>query len=251
MPNANEKKVPSVSWEEIVMEAMLALTDGRADMEITSEEMYGWIESTEYLTAYGRLPDPNWNEPSPSYRDSLQLRWQRMIHAGQLVSDKNGAYRLTKSHVLAPKDKWEQMLEADQEVTELILKKVVVKKIRRSQKLRDLLVNYYNSRCQICDMDSPFLIPTDISGRFYVEVHHVKGLAEAHALQQGGLLVGMKVNGLENLTVLCPHHHALIHHYAPAYQFERDKLRWRNGHGHILGFKNITNEHAALLQASS
>ncbi len=230
------------------MEAMLALTDGDAGVTVTTEDLYRWIESTEYLTEYGRSPDPNWNETMPSYRASLQLRWQRMVAKGQLARDKSGVYCLTHAQIGSPKDKWEQMLEADEEVTELTVKNVVVKRIRRSQKLRDLLVNYYNARCQVCDLGSPFLIPTDIGGRYYVEVHHVKGLAEAYALQQGGTLVGMKVNGLENLTVLCPHHHATVHHYAPAYQFDRDKLLWRHAGGGILPIKHISDEHAALLQ---
>ncbi len=74
MPNAHEKKIAAVSREQIVLEAMLALTDGRADVEITTEEMYHWIESTEYLTDYGRQPDSNWQDNYPSYRASLQLR---------------------------------------------------------------------------------------------------------------------------------------------------------------------------------
>lgn len=248
MLQTNEKKVDSVSWEQIVMEAMLALTDGDASIKITTEDLYHWIESTEYLTDYGRGPDPNRQESIPSYRTSLQLRWQRMVTNGQLARDQTGVYRLAKAQIVPPQDKWEQMLEADEEVAGLTVKSVVVKRIRRSQKLRDLLVNYYNARCQVCDLGSPFLIPTDISGRYYVEVHHVKGLAEAYALQQGGTLVGMKVNGLENLTVLCPHHHATVHHYSPAYQFDRDKLLWRHAGGGILPIKHISDEHASLLQ---
>ncbi len=250
MPNANEKKVPSVSWEEIVLEAMLALTDGRADVEVTTEEMYHWIESTEYLTDYGRQPDPNWQDNYPSYRASLQLRWQRMVSAGKIARTESGVYCLTEPQIVAPKDKWQQMLETDEKVTELIVKQAPVKRIQRSQKLRDQLVNYYNARCQICDKDSPFLIPTEIKGRYYVEVHHVKGLAEAYALQQDGLLVGMRVNGLQNLTVLCPHHHATIHHYSPTYQFDRNNLLWKHAHGGVLALKNISSEHAQLLQQS-
>ena len=230
------------------MEAITALTNGKNDIAVTTEEMYRWIEGTEYLTDYGRQPDTNWTEDSPSYRASLQLRWQRMVDKGEIAREKNGVYRLAKPQIVSSKDNWQQMLETDQEVTELIVKKVVTQKIQRSQKLRDLLVNYYNARCQICEQDSPFLIPSEIPGRFYVEVHHVKGLAECYALQRGGLLVGMKVNGLENLTVLCPHHHALIHHHAPTYQFEREKLCWKHTQGGVLKIKHISNEHAALLQ---
>ena len=250
MPNPHEKKIASVSWEQIVLEAMLALTDGKADVEITTEEMYRWIESTEYLTDYGRQPDPNWQEDSPSYRASLQLRWQRMVHAGKIARTESGVYCLAKPHIVSPKNKWAQMVETDEKVTELAVHQISVKRIQRSQKLRDLLVNYYQSRCQICDSGSPFLIPTEIKGRYYVEVHHVKGLAEAYTLQQDGLLVGMRVNGLENLTVLCPHHHATIHHYSPAYQFDRNNLLWRHAQGGVLPLKTVSPEHAQLLQQS-
>jgi predicted HNH restriction endonuclease len=251
MPKEKDKKIPAISWEQIVLEAIFALTDGNSNVAVTTEEMYKWIESTEYLTTYGRQPDPNWMEDSPSYRASLQLRWQRMVSAGKITREKSGVYRLAQSQIVSPQTKWEQMLETDQEVTELTVKQVVTKKVQRSQKLRDLLVNYYDARCQVCETDSPFLIPTEIPGRFYVEVHHVKGLAEAYALQQGGLLVGMKVNGLENLTVLCPHHHAAIHHHSPAFQFERNNLLWRHTKGGILPIRNISDEHAALLQEAA
>ena len=230
------------------MEAMLALSDGKPDVAVTTEDMYKWIESTEYLTDYGRQEDVDWAVGVPSYRASLQLRWQRMVNAGKIIRSQNGVYQLAKPQIVTPQTKWDLMMETDEEVTELAVKHVVVKKIQRSQRLRDLLVNYYAARCQICDLNSPFLIPTDISGRFYVEVHHVKGLAESYTLQQGGLLVGLRVNGLQNLTVLCPHHHAMIHHYSPSFQFERDKLRWKNAKGSVLEIKHISNEHAALLQ---
>jgi len=248
MSVANEKKIASVSWEQIVLEAMLALSDGLASVEVSTEEMYRWIESTEYLTDYGRQPDPNWQEDYPSYRASLQLRWQRMVQKGQIVRADSGIYRLLTPHIQTPKDKWKQMMETDEKVTELTATQVTVKRIQRSQKLRDLLVNYYNARCQICEDNSPYLIPTETAGRFYVEVHHVKGLAEAYALQKDGLLVGMRVNGLENLTVLCPHHHATVHHYSPAYQFDRSNLLWRHAQGGVLALKHISDEHAQLLR---
>ena len=216
--------------------------------EVTTEEMYKWIESTEYLTEYGRSPDADWHPFYPSYQASLQLRWQRMVNDGKLIRKRSGVYQLPHSQVSSPTLKWAQMVETDQEVTELTAKKVTVQRIQRSQKLRDLLVNYYDSHCQICGDNSPFLIPTEIAGRFYVEVHHVNGLAESYALQRSGLRVGLRVNGLENLTVLCPHHHATLHHHWPHYEFDRKKLLWWHTQGGVLPINHIKDQHKQLIQ---
>lgn len=251
MSQPNEKKIAEVSWEQIVIEAMLALTDGNDKVEVTTEEMYKWIESTEYLTDYGRRPDPDWQEDYPSYRASLQLRWQRMVHDGKIIREQSGVYKLVHSQISSSQLKWKQMREIDQEVSELAAKKITIQRIQRSQKLRDLLVNYYNSRCQICEENSSLLIPTEIVGRFYVEVHHVNGLAESYALQQSGLRVGLRVNGLENLIVLCPHHHATLHHHWPRYEFDRDNLLWRHTQGGILPIRNIEASHKQLIQETT
>ena len=120
------------------------------------------------------------------------------------------------------------MLETDEQISDPIVRRNETRRISRSQNLRDALVNYYDSRCQVCGDDAPFRIPTEIPSRFYVEVHHVEVLAEPYALKQAGLLVGLRVSGLCNLTVLCPHHHAVLHHHWPAYEFDREKLLWRH-----------------------
>jgi hypothetical protein len=52
------KKIGAVSWEEIIIEAMTALTDGRSDVDVPADEMYRWIESTEYLTEWVGLLIP-------------------------------------------------------------------------------------------------------------------------------------------------------------------------------------------------
>ena len=251
MAHAHAKKIDAVTWEQIVMEAMTALTDGSASVSVATDEIYRWIEETEYLTDYGRAVDPNWQEDTPSYRASLQLRWQRMVAAHQLLRVQSGVYRLPHPVSVSVQDKWQALLLADKKVAEPETTKVTVRRIQRSQKLRDLLVNYYGATCQICAAKAPFLIPTAIAGRFYVEVHHVLGLAEAVALRQNGALVGLKVNGLSNLTVLCPHHHAMMHHHWPAFEFDRPHLLWRTASGNTLPLLHITKEHAALLQTPS
>jgi predicted HNH restriction endonuclease len=117
--------------------------------------------------------------------------------------------------------------------------------------LRDGLANYYQTRCQICGSDNTLLIPTDVSDRYYVEVHHIKGLAESYALREQGLLVGFRVNGLGNLVVLCAHHHALVHHLRPVLHFDRANLFWHNQNGTKFLLNTVTPEHANVLKSAS
>ena len=121
---------------------------------------------------------------------------------------------------------WREILQIDQDISDPQIQRSSVKRIQRSQSLRDRLANYYQGRCQIWNAGSPYLIPTEIAGRYYIEVHPVNGLAEAVALKQEGLLVGLRVNGPRNLTVLCPQYHALIYHHWPRYDSDRSSLLW-------------------------
>jgi len=251
MPSDTDKKIAAISWEEIVMEAMVALTNGRDTVSVPAEEMYRWIEGTEYLTNFGRATDPSWNNGRyPGYRASLQLRWQRMEKQGLLVRETTGFYRLAQPQAMPIMTVWQEMVKVDQEVGTPAVQKVQAKRIQRSQRLRDLLINYYESHCQICGDNAPFRIPTEVAQRDYVEVHHVNGLAESVALQAEGLLVGLRVNGLGNLTVLCPHHHATVHHHYPQYEFHRQTLAWRHHKGGTLALQRLTKEHADLLRTA-
>ena len=244
-----DKKISSITWSDMVLEAMIALTGGRNDVTVPAEEMYRWIEATEYLTDKGRAVDPEWNSGRyPSYRASLQLRWQRMVTGGLLVRVGTGEYRLAAAQTQTSNQLWAEMLQVDAQISQPIVRNTTVRRIQRSQKLRDLLVNYYASHCQICGESTTHSIPLLLPNRYYVEVHHVAGLAESVYFQQQGQQIGLKVNGLENLTVLCVHHHAVMHLHYPAYLFDRAALEWRNERGGVLTLQKLTPEHAALLK---
>ncbi len=147
MVHSDDKKIVSMTWEAIVMDAMLALTNGDASIDVSTAQMYQWIEATEYLTDKGRTPNPNWNPTTPSYQASLQLRWQRMVSAGKLVRVSPGTYSLAHSVTAPPAKQWQKLLVIDEQLSTPKIKQAVVKRIERSQRLRDGLINYYGARC--------------------------------------------------------------------------------------------------------
>jgi predicted HNH restriction endonuclease len=173
-----------------------------------------------------------------------------MVQAGRISRTAQGVYRLNQPMVSVVKTAWEELLTIDKDISDPQVQKSNVRRIQRSQRLRDNLINYYRSRCQICEDHSSYLIPTEMPDRYYVEVHHVNGLAESYALQREGLLVGLRVNGLGNLTVLCPHHHATIHHHWPRYEFDRSHLLWRHDNGGKLLLHYLNAEHADALKSA-
>ena len=248
MSQDRKKKIDAITWEEIVIEAISTITNGQADIPVSTEEMYRWIESTEYLTDYGRSSDPNWHKNSPSYRASLMLTWQKMVSSGKLLREQSGVYRLTHSVEETKSAQWDLMQEVDNQLLEPKRRLTQVMRIQRSQKLRDSLINYYKSRCQICDQNSPYLFPSNEAGLPHAEVHHVKGLSESFLAIQSGSLYGFRVNGLGNLVVLCPHHHSMMHYHYPQYEFDREGLRWQTTRGEMLQLKHITSPHADVIR---
>jgi hypothetical protein len=246
------KKITTITWEELVYEAMLALTGGKDTVEVPVDAMYHWIESTDYLTEKGRAPDQDWAQGRyPSYRASLQLRWQRMVQNKMLVRVETGVYRLPNSFAIPQDSLWEKMLVVNAETAQPVAKTTTTRRIQRSQKLRDMLVAFYESQCQVCGSDKTYSIPLLSPNHYYVEVHHVAGLAETYHMMQRNQETHLRVNGIENLVVLCPHHHAMMHHHHPMYKFDRKNLFWSNDHGYHINFQKIHPEHAFLLQSGN
>ena len=247
------KKIDGIGWKAIAFEGLTALAAGRSDASVSLNDLYLWIESSEYLTDYGRLPDAGWSESNPSYRASFQLCLQRMVGRGELRRVRDGIYCLAADTTYSTPTLWERLVEADARLVAPVVRQQTVARIQRSQTLRDGLINYYASRCQICgdDAGSPFRIPMESAGRFYVEVHHVNGLAETVARQNNGVSVGFRVNGIGNLVVLCPHHHAMVHWHYPRFEFDRTEGAWQNAGGATLRLYTITPEHRDTIRLAA
>ncbi|MBW2004382.1 MAG: HNH endonuclease [Deltaproteobacteria bacterium] len=82
----------------------------------------------------------------------------------------------------------------------------------RDQLLAESLKSIYDHRCQICGMN--FRIKYDAP---FAETHHIRPLSE-HGLDIG-----------ENIIVICPNHHRIVHKTKP--RFDRSKLLYRYPNG--------------------
>ena len=108
-------------------------------------------------------------------------------------------------------------------------------RIKRNGELARALREEYKYRCQLChrsQVDCPRIPMAD--GRYYVEVHHLEGLAEVVARHEHGQLSDSEYANLtswHNVVVVCPYHHMLIHHHRPRLEFVRDELAFRTADG--------------------
>lgn len=114
---------------------------------------------------------------------------------------------------------------------------------RRSRQLAEELKRLYNYNCQICDGSIPRI---HIGGeRYYVEVHHIKGFAEVDS-RKGKIGPTQEASDIlldkaENIVVVCPHHHMVLHYSCGGFLFDRIKHHFVGKDGTIL--KLVKNDH--------
>lgn len=82
-------------------------------------------------------------------------------------------------------------------------------KRKRNRSLIDKLKKIYECRCQLCSEDSWLPICID-DGGFYCEVHHIKSLSKENEEEN--------LDVLENLIVVCPNHHKMLHYHNSGYE---------------------------------
>lgn len=99
-------------------------------------------------------------------------------------------------------------------------------KRKRNRSLIDKLKKIYECRCQLCSEESWLPICMD-DGSYYCEVHHIKLLSQEDEEEN--------LDVLENLIVVCPNHHKMLHYHNKGYQ------KLIEDHG-ILYFCNDSNE---------
>ncbi len=94
-----------------------------------------------------------------------------------------------------------------------LLEKQITKKIRQfDRKLIDNLKNLYNFQCQICRRKFFNEYAVEIA-----EAHHIKPFIESFD------------NDSDNLLILCPNHHRLVHKAMPKFSRRRLMFRYPNG----------------------
>jgi 5-methylcytosine-specific restriction endonuclease McrA len=99
------------------------------------------------------------------------------------------------------------------------------KEIKRNPELPCLLKELYDFKCQICGWD----FKPDY-GQAYSETHHIIWLS------RGG------VDHSNNLIVVCPNHHRIIHETRPNFDRQRLAFVYPNGHKENLGLTDHFKE---------
>jgi len=117
----------------------------------------------------------------------------------------------------------------------------VAERRARSRQLAEELKTLYDFRCQLCGGDMPRI---DMGGgRYYVEVHHLQGLAEAGSYPNDDQEASsLDLDSFLNVIVLCPFHHRLLHFYRSPITFDRKSCGFRSKDG-SLTIQVATDKH--------
>ena len=107
--------------------------------------------------------------------------------------------------------------------------------IVRNSQLVARLKDAYGCKCQLCN-DEDWMPIQKLDGKFYSEVHHIIPLAEELPEEE-------TLDTLDNMIVVCPNHHKLLHYHNGGYRTiikKNGKLFFCNNHEEI---PIITNYH--------
>ena len=117
----------------------------------------------------------------------------------------------------------------------------------RNRALVEALKEEYGYGCQLCDSSDPECPKISTGqGRYYVEVHHLKGLAE---VGKRAILGQLDEDEYENLTsyhnvvVVCPYHHRLLHHRVPSFEFHPERLSFVDEDGEEMHLEKRKGRH--------
>ena len=101
----------------------------------------------------------------------------------------------------------------DKNIYEGAKKQVIVNAYERSSQARKECIEYYGTKCSICNFDFEEFFG-DI-GKGFIHVHHIKPLSEINK--------EYKIDPIKDLRPVCPNCHAMLHKKVPAYSIEEIK----------------------------
>lgn len=129
---------------------------------------------------------------------------------GKFLRIDHGKYRIATGHLELEFTAIEEVSEPDKYI-EGATKTIAVNYYERNQKARKKCIEYYGSKCVVCDFD--FEKTYGEIGKAFIHVHHVVPLSE--------LGVAYVVNPVSDLRPVCANCHAMIHRVSPALSIEQ------------------------------
>lgn len=195
-----------------------------ADPQLSDYYIVGEAEMTELLLSLEFVPKKPIQESGVTIAQSLQAfrylspkdvslleKWSR-----RLTPDQSIPRVVPESDI---EDTYERGEEALKEKLETGLARIslarrmeIISNYQRNRTLVKRLQEMYIGRCQVCAFD-----PLSVYGVNATHTHHI------HYLSRGGLDV------LENLILVCPNHHAVIHGDDAVFEYKLKKFIFSNG----------------------
>lgn len=125
------------------------------------------------------------------------------------------------------------------------VKRKVTTGYKRSRQLVEVFKEWYEYRCQLCNPINPLPRIEMKNDRYYVEVHHCTGLAEAMNIPPGGNQDegDFLVDHYHNLVSTCSHHHMLLHHYKFKFTYNNHRKAFIAEDGNELPIYILHKEH--------
>jgi 5-methylcytosine-specific restriction protein A len=127
---------------------------------------------------------------------SFSLGFNR-ISDPDIVAELDRLFKQRGEDAFVPPDE----IEAPWQYFEGAIRKVSVNRYERSRSARDACLNHYGRRCSVCHPD--FERVYGEIGRDFIQVHHLKPLAEIGAKY--------RIDPIADLRPICPNSHAMIH----------------------------------------
>ncbi|MCA1625871.1 MAG: HNH endonuclease [Acidobacteria bacterium] len=203
-----------------------------ADTQLSDYYVIGEADMTDVLLSLKFVPENPIKEGGVTIANSLQTF--RYLSASDVALLEQWSKRLTPDvnimkmvPELDVEETYERGKDALKDTLQMELpqlsderKQEIVSGYRRNRTLVKRLNDMYIGRCQICAFD-----PITVYRVSAATAHHI------HYLSRGGHDV------LENLVLICPNHHAVIHGDDAVFDYESKKFMFSNGRQEPLVIK--------------
>ena len=120
-------------------------------------------------------------------------------------------------HIINYEEEIEQMINYEDNTATIFLTDTVIARRKYNKNIIKQLKELYQYSCQICLFQS-----VSIYGKAIAEAHHINHFIESHN------------NNSDNIIILCPNHHRIMHVLKPIFNRERLEFEFSNGYKETL-----------------